>query len=67
MPAGYTHEPMRERLRVPGYYDDPAYDDYPAIAVNWWSACAFARFDGKGCPHPWNGRPPPAAPAVPVG
>ena len=50
MPAGYTHEPWRERLRVPGYYDDPAYDDYPAVAINWWSAYAFARFEGKRLP-----------------
>jgi formylglycine-generating enzyme required for sulfatase activity len=50
MPAGYTHEPWRERLRVPSYYDDPAYDNHPAIAVNWWSAYAFARFEGKRLP-----------------
>ena len=50
MPGGYTHEPWRERLRVPGYYDDPAYDGYPAVAVNWWSAYAFARFEGKRLP-----------------
>lgn len=50
MPAGYTHEPWRERLRVPGYYDDPAYDGHPAVAVNWWSAYAFARFEGKRLP-----------------
>jgi hypothetical protein len=50
MPAGYSHEPWRERLRVPGYYDDPAYGNHPAIAVNWWSAYAFARFDGKRLP-----------------
>ncbi|HVB42688.1 MAG TPA: SUMF1/EgtB/PvdO family nonheme iron enzyme [Streptosporangiaceae bacterium] len=50
MPAGQTHAPWRERLRVPGYYDDPAYGNHPAIAVNWWSACAFARFEGKRLP-----------------
>jgi hypothetical protein len=50
MPAGYTHEPWRERLRIPGYYDDPAYDNHPAIAINWWSAYAFARFEGKRLP-----------------
>jgi len=50
MPAGYVHEPWRERLRVPGYYDDPAYDNHPAVAVNWWSAYAFARFEGKRLP-----------------
>jgi formylglycine-generating enzyme required for sulfatase activity len=49
-PAGHSHEPWRDRLRVPDYYDDPAYDDYPAIAVNWWSAYAFARWDGKRLP-----------------
>jgi Sulfatase-modifying factor enzyme 1/NACHT domain len=50
MPVGYTHEPPRERLRIPSYYDDPAYDNHPAIAVNWWSAYAFARFEGKRLP-----------------
>jgi hypothetical protein len=50
MPAGYTHELWRERLRVPGYYDDSLYDNHPAIAVNWWSAYAFARFDRKRLP-----------------
>jgi Sulfatase-modifying factor enzyme 1/NACHT domain len=50
MPDGYTHEPWRERLRVPGYYDDPAYDNHPAVAINWWDAYAFARFEGKRLP-----------------
>jgi hypothetical protein len=50
MPSKYTHQPWRERLRVPGYYDDPAYENYPAIAINWWSAYAFARFEGKRLP-----------------
>ena len=50
MPPGYTHEPWRERLRIPAYYDDPAYANHPAVAVNWWSAYAFARFDGKRLP-----------------
>jgi hypothetical protein len=50
MPEGYIHEPWRERLRVPSYYEDPAYENHPAIAVNWWSAYAFARFEGKRLP-----------------
>jgi hypothetical protein len=50
MPAGYTHQPWQERLRVRSYYDDPAYNNHPAIAVNWWSAYAFARFEGKRLP-----------------
>ena len=50
MPGGYSHEPWRDRLRVPAYYDDPAYEDHPVIAVNWWSAYAFARFEGKRLP-----------------
>jgi hypothetical protein len=50
MPEEYTHEPWRERLRVPSYFDDPAYENHPAIAVNWWSAYAFARFEGKRLP-----------------
>jgi hypothetical protein len=50
MPPGYTHQPWRERLRIPAYYDDPAYGNHPAIAVNWWSAYAFAAFEGKRLP-----------------
>jgi formylglycine-generating enzyme required for sulfatase activity len=50
MPADYTHKPWHERLRIPSYYDDPAYDNHPAIVVNWWSAYAFARFEGKRLP-----------------
>ena len=50
MPSGYSHEPWRDRLRAPSYYDDPAYENHPAIAVNWWSAYAFARFEGKRLP-----------------
>jgi hypothetical protein len=49
-PAGHRHEPWSERLRVSDYYDDPAFDNYPAIAINWWSAYAFARWDGKRLP-----------------
>lgn len=54
-PAGQSHEPWRDRLRIPDYYDDPAYDDpayddHPAIAINWWSAYAFAQWDGKRLP-----------------
>ena len=50
MPTAYTHQPWRERLKIPSYYDDPGYEDHPAVAVNWWSACAFARFEGKRLP-----------------
>jgi Sulfatase-modifying factor enzyme 1 len=50
VPSGFTHRPWHERLRVPGYYDDPAYENHPAIAINWWSAYAFARFEGKRLP-----------------
>ena len=50
MPTGYTHQPWRERLRIPAYYDEPAYDNHPAVAINWWSAYAFARFEGKRLP-----------------
>ena len=50
MPAGHSHEPLAGRLRVPGYYADPAYENHPAVAVSWWSAYAFARFDGKRLP-----------------
>jgi formylglycine-generating enzyme required for sulfatase activity len=50
MPAGQTHQPWRERLRVPGYYDNPAYDNHPAIAISWWSTWAFAAWDGAWLP-----------------
>ena len=50
MPPDGGHEPWRDRLRIPGYYDDPAYEEYPATCVNWWSAYAFARFEGKRLP-----------------
>jgi formylglycine-generating enzyme required for sulfatase activity/energy-coupling factor transporter ATP-binding protein EcfA2 len=49
-PSGHTHQPWRERLRVPGYYDNPAYQNHPAIGVSWWSAYAFARYEGKRLP-----------------
>jgi Sulfatase-modifying factor enzyme 1 len=50
MPPGQTHQPWRERLRVPGYHDDSAYDNHPAIAVSWWSAWAFAAWDAGSLP-----------------
>lgn len=49
-PAHVTHLPWTDRLRRPDYYENPRYDDYPAICVNWWSAYAFASFDGKRLP-----------------
>ncbi len=49
-PASHSYQPWSERLRVPDYYDDPAYEEHPAIAVSWWSAYAFARFEGKRLP-----------------
>jgi formylglycine-generating enzyme required for sulfatase activity len=50
MPAGHSHQPRLDRLPVPGYYQDPAYDHHPAVAVSWWSAYAFARSEGKRLP-----------------
>src|SRR5262249_54415559 len=50
MPDIVTHQPWTERLRLQDYYTDPRYDEYPAICVNWWSAYAFARFEGKRLP-----------------
>ena len=50
MPEGHTHQPRKDRLPVPGYYDDPAYDSHPAVAVTWWSAYAFARYEGRRLP-----------------
>jgi formylglycine-generating enzyme required for sulfatase activity len=50
MPEGMTHQPWRDRLRIADYYEDPRYESYPAVAVNWWNAYAFARWDGKRLP-----------------
>jgi Sulfatase-modifying factor enzyme 1 len=50
MPAGHSHQPRPGRLPVPAYYDDPAYEQHPAVAVSWWSAYAFARSEGKRLP-----------------
>ena len=50
MPAGYAHQPRPDSLPVPGYYEDPAFDDHPAVGVSWWSAYAFARSEGKRLP-----------------
>lgn len=49
-PAHITHRPWTERLRHPDYYDNPQFDDYPAICVNWWSVYAFAASEGKRLP-----------------
>lgn len=49
-PADHSHEPWRDRLREPAYYDDSYYDDYPAICISWWNAYAFAKWDGKRLP-----------------
>jgi hypothetical protein len=50
MPAGHTHQPAGQHLAVSSYYDDPVYDNHPAVAVSWWSAYAFARHEGKRLP-----------------
>ncbi|SQD95031.1 Sulphatase-modifying factor protein [Parafrankia sp. Ea1.12] len=50
VPAEHTHEPWQERLRNPAYFTDPRYDDHPVTCISWWSAYAFARFDGKRLP-----------------
>ena len=49
-PAVVTHHPWTDRLRNPDYYRDPRYDSHPAVCVNWWSAYAFAAFEGKRLP-----------------
>lgn len=49
-PADHSHQPREDRLPVPSYYQDSAYDNHPAVAVNWWSAYAFARSEGKRLP-----------------
>jgi formylglycine-generating enzyme required for sulfatase activity len=50
MPPDQTHQPWRDRLAIPDYYENPAYDDHPAVCINWWNAYAFARFEGKRLP-----------------
>ncbi|MFF3445286.1 SUMF1/EgtB/PvdO family nonheme iron enzyme [Streptosporangium sp. NPDC002721] len=49
-PPEFSHEPWQERLKVQEYFTDPAYENHPAICVNYWSAHAFARFEGKRLP-----------------
>ncbi|MDQ0787189.1 SUMF1/EgtB/PvdO family nonheme iron enzyme [Streptomyces sp. B3I8] len=49
-PADVTHRPWTDRLRHPDYYENPRFDDHPAICVSWWSAYAFAAFEGKRLP-----------------
>lgn len=49
-PARITHHPPTDRLRQPGHYEDPRYDGHPAVCVSWWSAYAFAAFEGKRLP-----------------
>lgn len=49
-PADVTHRPWTDRLRRPDYYDNPRYNAHPAICVSWWSAYAFAAFEGKRLP-----------------
>ncbi|MFE2507650.1 SUMF1/EgtB/PvdO family nonheme iron enzyme [Streptomyces naganishii] len=49
-PAHVTHRPWTDRLRHRDYHENPRYDDHPAICVNWWSAYAFAAFEGKRLP-----------------
>lgn len=65
MPPQVTHQPWQERLRFQDYYSAPAFADHPAICLSWWSAFAFARFDGKRLPtstewevaaRGWDGR-----------
>ncbi|MGW4411776.1 SUMF1/EgtB/PvdO family nonheme iron enzyme [Nonomuraea sp. NPDC004702] len=49
-PQEFSHEPWQERLRVQEYFTDPAYEGHPAVCVSYWSAYAFARFEGKRLP-----------------
>ncbi|MFM9556133.1 SUMF1/EgtB/PvdO family nonheme iron enzyme [Streptomyces caniscabiei] len=49
-PSDISHLPLRNRLRRPDYYENPRYDSHPAICVSWWSAYAFAAFEGKRLP-----------------
>lgn len=49
-PDNVTHTPWADRLRESDYYRNARYDDHPAICVSWWSAFAFAAFEGKRLP-----------------
>ncbi|MGV9696355.1 SUMF1/EgtB/PvdO family nonheme iron enzyme [Streptomyces sp. NPDC003470] len=49
-PSHVTHRPWTDRLRHPDYYENPRFDDHPATCVSWWSAYAFAAFEGKRLP-----------------
>lgn len=49
-PADITHRPVINRLRRPDYYENSCYDAHPAVCVSWWSAYAFAAFEGKRLP-----------------
>jgi Sulfatase-modifying factor enzyme 1/NACHT domain len=49
-PPGHSHQPDPRHLPAAGYYTGPGYGGYPAVAVSWWSAWAFARFEGKRLP-----------------
>lgn len=49
-PTNVTHRPWTDRLRLTDYYENPLYANHPAICVNWWSAYAFAAFEGKRLP-----------------
>ncbi|MFI1024281.1 SUMF1/EgtB/PvdO family nonheme iron enzyme [Streptomyces olivaceus] len=49
-PPHVTHRPWTNRLRHPDYYENSRFGNHPAICVNWWSAYAFAAFEGKRLP-----------------
>ncbi|MFB7456591.1 SUMF1/EgtB/PvdO family nonheme iron enzyme [Streptomyces sp. NPDC056188] len=49
-PAHVSHHPWTDRLRHRDFYENTRYDNHPAICVNWWSAYAFAAFEGKRLP-----------------
>ncbi|MFI9580312.1 formylglycine-generating enzyme family protein [Streptomyces sp. NPDC052236] len=49
-PANVTHLPWTDRLREADYYVNQRYGAFPATCVSWWSAYAFAAFEGKRLP-----------------
>ncbi|WP_200308755.1 SUMF1/EgtB/PvdO family nonheme iron enzyme [Streptomyces adelaidensis] len=49
-PADINHRPWTNRLQRPDHYENPRNDALPAICVSWWSAYAFAAFEGKRLP-----------------
>ncbi|WP_436791179.1 SUMF1/EgtB/PvdO family nonheme iron enzyme [Yinghuangia sp. YIM S10712] len=49
-PGGTSHRPWTNRLKHRDHYENSRFADLPAVCVSWWSAYAFAAFEGKRLP-----------------